>query len=94
MMGLEKPSVHTIAGPPALSEFRGQVLALRVGAKHVEGQYLHYVDLKRDLDDNEKILLGRLLTGANSELVDNDDKLDTQTFYVDSPSGHNLTMEL
>ena len=81
-MSLEKPPVQVIPGPTAFSEFRCQVLALQVGARHVQGQYLYYVDLNRPFQGDEKTLLEKLLIDGQPDDIHDENKSETQTFYV------------
>ena len=73
-------NVIALPGSEAFSEFRQQALALQAEIESVKGQYIHYVDLLQELDDNASDLLTRLLS-------DGTDRIDLQesgakTYYV------------
>jgi phosphoribosylformylglycinamidine synthase len=76
------PQVHVVPGAAAYSDFRSTALASQVGAEDVQGQYLHYIDLQRDLQGEEKTLLDRLLTEYIHEASDFQGASESQVLYV------------
>ena len=82
-MASAQPQVRVIPGASAFSDFRRQALATLIGAEHVRGQYLHYVDLLEPLSPDDFTLLERLLTNGEHDVVTEslDDKA-TQTFHI------------
>ncbi|KAL9119601.1 MAG: hypothetical protein Q9187_003844 [Circinaria calcarea] len=56
----------TYPGSSALSEFRRQLLASKIGATHVRAQYLHYVALN-EVDRHDEEVLKQLLSSAEAE---------------------------
>ena len=70
--------VTTLPGQAAFSEFRQQALALQAGLENIRGQYVHYVDLLRPLDESASDLLIKLL-GKSPSIA----SLDGQrTYYI------------
>lgn len=63
-MAQSNSSVCIVPGASAFSEFRGQALASLVGARDVQGQYIHYVELAGSLDSDSYALLEKLLTNG------------------------------
>ncbi|KAJ9617277.1 phosphoribosylformylglycinamidine synthase [Cladophialophora chaetospira] len=61
------PQVCIIPGASAFSEFRRQALAFNIGARDVQGQYIHYVDPAGPLDSESLALLMKLLTNEHHE---------------------------
>src|SRR5580693_7198371 len=61
------PQVCIIPGTSAFSEFRRQALASNIGARDVQGQYIHYVDPAGPLDSESLALLMKLLTNGHHE---------------------------
>ncbi|ETN44156.1 phosphoribosylformylglycinamidine synthase [Cyphellophora europaea CBS 101466] len=76
---MHQPQV--IPGATAYSDFRSQALASQIGAANVQGQYQHYVDLHKDLGEDEKDLLVRLLTDGHAQ-IPQDTSGDVQVFHV------------
>ncbi|KPI44237.1 Phosphoribosylformylglycinamidine synthase [Cyphellophora attinorum] len=74
--------VEIISGAAAFSEFRSKGLASQIGAKDVQGQFLHYVDLFKPLQPDDKALLERLLTDGVKEQPQEDNTDNIQTFFV------------
>ncbi|OCT52463.1 Phosphoribosylformylglycinamidine synthase [Cladophialophora carrionii] len=61
------PQVCIIPGVSAFSEFRRQALASNIGARDVQGQYIHYVEPAGCLDSESIALLMKLLTDGHHE---------------------------
>jgi phosphoribosylformylglycinamidine synthase len=64
-----------LPGAPAVSDFRIAKLRaalekLQPGLGAISARYLHFVDLERDLDARERVLLERLLTYGPRESAD------------------------
>ena len=74
-------SIEIVPGAVAFSEFRRRALAAQIGAIDVQGQYLHYIDLLKPLQSEEKVLVERLLTDGVVHKQDSHAQ-DAQTFYV------------
>ena len=82
-MTIQESPVLVIPGAAAFSEFRSQALASLVGVTDVQGQYLHYVDLQKPLQDDEYGLLAKLLTnGQVEDPKPSAEKGSIQVFYV------------
>lgn len=69
--------IISLPGAEAFSEFRRQALALQAELDDVRGQYIHYIDLLKPLDDTSLDLLTRLLSDgdAPSEVGTGDGKI-------------------
>lgn len=81
-MAPQASQVCIIPGGSAFSEFRRQALASLVGAKDVQGQYVHYIELISNLDSEHQALLEKLLTNGLT-VEDPEEKNDSsKTFYV------------
>jgi len=76
------PQVCVIPGASAFSEFRSQALASLIGARNVQGQYVHYVDLAGPLDSDGQVLLEKLLTNGRNDAVDKKDAGPVKVLYV------------
>ncbi len=77
----------TCLGPAALSSFRRQDLARKVGATDVRAQYVHYVALaggdRARLDDGEREVLNRILAyGEGPNYVQTSSEQTDTTFFV------------
>ena len=82
-MTTQESPVLVIPGAAAFSEFRSQALASNVGATDVQGQYQHYIDLQRPLQNDERDLLERLLTnGQVEDPKPSGEKGSLQVFHV------------
>jgi phosphoribosylformylglycinamidine synthase len=72
------PQVCVIPGASAFSEFRRQALASNIGARDVQGQYIHYVDPAGPLGSDSLALLMKLLTdGHHEEAQEKEDEPST-----------------
>lgn len=60
------PEFLTYHGSSALSEFRRQLLASKIGATKVRAQYMHYVALN-EVDGYDDEVLKQLLSSAEAE---------------------------
>lgn len=57
----------SLPGAEAFSEFRRQALSLQAELDDIRGQYIHFINLIKPLDETAENLLGRLLSdGSNS----------------------------
>ncbi|RMZ91185.1 hypothetical protein DV736_g1559, partial [Chaetothyriales sp. CBS 134916] len=65
-MALENLLMLVLPGPPVFSQFRSQVLASQLNAKDVQGHYVHYVHLKRELSSDERVLVEKLLPSSDA----------------------------
>ena len=78
----------TFLGSSALSEFRGQGLARKLGVDRVQGRYIHYVALNGDQSsegavDYDRAGLEGLLTDNDEEfLEDSRDEVDIDDLFV------------
>ena len=74
-------------GSSALSDFRSQLLSVKIGAEEVRAKYIHYVALQEPLQPEEQAILDQLLAyddvSPNREPSMNAlSNLKTYTFYV------------
>ena len=74
--------IFVVPGAAAFSDFRSQELARRVGAKDIQGQYLHYVDLHRGIQPDEQNLLTKLLTDGRIQPSDSSVADNVQVLFV------------
>ena len=73
-------------GPLAFSDFRGQLLAKKIGARYVTARYVHYVALQDDVDAGDRAILEQLLDYNDlpkiSKTTMGDLGYSVYTFYV------------
>ena len=82
-MTIHQTPVLVIPGAAAFSDFRSQALASLVGVTDVRGRYLHYVNLEKPLQEDERGLLEKLLTnGQVEEPTPAAGKDNVQVFHV------------
>lgn len=85
-MAPSDPQVCIIPGASAFSEFRRQTLASLVRARHVQGQYIHYVEVVGPLDAESHDLLERLLTnGQHVEALEKESESSTVLHVLPRP---------
>ncbi|KIW79730.1 phosphoribosylformylglycinamidine synthase [Fonsecaea pedrosoi CBS 271.37] len=83
---MDHSQVCIIPGASAFSEFRRQALAANVGARDVQGQYMHYVELVESLDSESHALLEKLLTHGNYvEAQEKEDEPSTVLYVLPRP---------
>ena len=73
-------------GPSVLSDFRGQLLAKKIGARYVTARFVHYVALQDDIDAGDRAVLEQLLDYNDLPKVSNTSMRNLgctiYTFYV------------